>query len=149
MLNKESVYAVLKAELRTRKMRIEKSLSDSVMAMSSETKSSAGDKHETGRAMAQLEQEKLSGQLATATQLSGIITGIDPSEKHDQIQFGSLIQLDDNWYFFSVGIGVIMVETIKVFCLSASTPIGKILLTKKSGDQISFNGKNMTINTLL
>jgi len=148
MLSKQSVYAALKEELATRKIRIEKSLSDSLKAMSSETKSSAGDKHETGRAMAQLEQEKLSGQLATATQLTGIITGIEPSEKHDNVQFGSLVQVETNWYFFSVGIGLILADGIKVFCLSAATPLGKTLLTKKSGDHISFNGKNMTITAL-
>ena len=32
-------------------------------SLNSETKSSAGDKHETGRAMVQLEQEKLGQQL--------------------------------------------------------------------------------------
>lgn len=148
MLSKDNVYTVLKLELRKRKMRIEKSLSDSLHAMSSETKSSAGDKHETGRAMAQLEQEKLSGQLATATQLTGIITGIDPAAKHYHVQFGSLVQLDANWYFFSVGVGAIMVQEIKVFCLSAATPLGKILLKKKLGDSIAFNGKNMSIRSL-
>ncbi len=38
-------------------------------ALFSETKSSAGDKHETGRAMLQLEMEKTSQQLAVINQM--------------------------------------------------------------------------------
>ena len=38
-------------------------------ALNSETKSSAGDKHETGRAMLQLEMEKASQQLAVVDEM--------------------------------------------------------------------------------
>ncbi len=145
MLSKQVVYNTLREELELRKNRIEESLADSLNSMTRETKSSAGDKHETGRAMAQLEQEKLSGQLTKATQLTGIITGIDPTEQHNHVQFGSLVQLDKDWYFFSVGIGKILVDDTFIFCLSAATPLGKVLLTKIEGDHISFNGKKMKV----
>ena len=148
MLSKPVVYNALREELDLRKSRIEESLSDSLKSMTRETKSSAGDKHETSRAMAQLEQEKLSSQLSNATQLKGIITGINPEEEHTEIQFGSLIQLDQNWYFLSVGMGSMMVGNNNVFCLSAATPLGRVLLKKKLGDEVSFNGKSMKISHL-
>jgi transcription elongation GreA/GreB family factor len=148
MLSKPVVYNALREELDLRKSRIEESLSDSLKSMTRETKSSAGDKHETSRAMAQLEQEKLSSQLSNATQLKGIISGINPEEEHTEIQFGSLIQLDQNWYFLSVGMGSMMVGNTKVFCLSAATPLGRVLLKKKLGDEVSFNGKSMKISHL-
>ena len=44
-------------------------LKDAQEGANNETKSSAGDKHETGRAMAQLETEKLNTQLNEANQL--------------------------------------------------------------------------------
>ena len=148
MLSKPVVYNALREELDLRKSRIEESLSDSLKSMTRETKSSAGDKHETSRAMAQLEQEKLSSQLSNATQLKGIISGINPEEEHTEIQFGSLIQLDQNWYFLSVGMGSMMVGNKNVFCLSAATPLGRVLLKKKLGDEVSFNGKSMKISHL-
>jgi transcription elongation GreA/GreB family factor len=148
MLSKQVVFSALREELASRKARIESSLADSLKSMTRETKSSAGDKHETGRAMAQLEQEKLSGQLANATQLTGIITGIDPEQQHTTVQFGSLIQLDVNWYFLSVGIGALTVDDIKVFCLSAATPLGSVILEKAEGDEVQFNGKKMKIENL-
>jgi transcription elongation GreA/GreB family factor len=149
MLSKEIVYDALKSEVQSRGLRIEKSLADSLHSMTNETKSSAGDKHETGRAMAQLEQEKLSGQIATATKLKGVIARIDAREKHDKIQFGSLALVNENWYFFSVGIGLLDVNGTKVFCLSAVTPIGKLLVGKSKGDAVSFNGKEMKILEVL
>ena len=47
----------------------------------SETKSSAGDKHETGRAMIQLEQEKLSSQLSQFSQQKETISKLNAETK--------------------------------------------------------------------
>ena len=49
--------------------------------LQSETKSSAGDKHETGRAMLQLEMEKTSQQLIGIKQMISILDKIDISKK--------------------------------------------------------------------
>ena len=43
---------------------IQKTINEIQESLTSETKSSAGDKHETGRAMLQLEREKAGNQLA-------------------------------------------------------------------------------------
>ena len=43
---------------------IRQTINELQQALNSETKSSAGDKHETGRAMIQLEREKMGRQLA-------------------------------------------------------------------------------------
>ena len=48
-------------------------------ALLSETKSTAGDKHETGRAMVQLEREKLGSQLAELEKMENLL------EQYEQI----------------------------------------------------------------
>jgi len=49
--------------------------------LQSETKSSAGDKHETGRAMLQLEMEKTGLQLIGINQMISVLDKIDISKK--------------------------------------------------------------------
>ena len=53
----------------------------------SETKSSAGDKHETGRAMIQLEMEKASQQLLVVTEMKDILKKLSIEKTFDIIGF--------------------------------------------------------------
>ena len=59
MTLKESIHQVLRIQLKFRIDEIQNILDDLLLSGSRDAKSSAGDKHETGVAMAQLEQEKL------------------------------------------------------------------------------------------
>ena len=61
---KESLFQQCEDFVNTRLQTIQIIISSHQKALSSETKSSAGDKHETGRAMLQLEMEKAGQQLA-------------------------------------------------------------------------------------
>ena len=109
-------------------------------ALMSETKSSAGDKHETGRAMAQLEQEKLSRQLSETRKILKGLNQIDRKKEAKQVGFGSLVQTNRGYFFISVGIGKLMVETTPVFCITAGSPLGQKILNKSEGDRIEMNG---------
>ena len=53
---------------------VEEIISSNQNALQSETKSSAGDKHETGRAMLQLEMEKASQQLSGINQMKNTLS---------------------------------------------------------------------------
>lgn len=110
-------------------------------ALLSETKSTAGDKHETGRAMAQLEQEKLSAQLAETRKSLDGLKQIDPDLTMQQIGFGSLVKTSRGYFLVSVGIGAIPVGSMSVYCITAGSPIGQLLLGKSSGESIELNGK--------
>jgi hypothetical protein len=63
MTLKESIHQVLRIQLKFRIDEIQNILDDLLLSGSRDAKSSAGDKHETGVAMAQLEQEKLRYQI--------------------------------------------------------------------------------------
>ena len=114
-------------------------------ALSSETKSSAGDKHETGRAMLQLEMEKAGQQLYTITQMKEILAKIDPSKKNNIAHLGSIISTNIGNYFLSISAGILQVHTEQYFAISISSPIGKLLLGKKVNDDIIFNNKKLQI----
>lgn len=145
MLNKQEVLRAVKEDLANRINLLQLSFDDANEALTSETKSSAGDKHETGRAMAQLEQEKLSGQLANLMQLKEGLSRINATATYQTIQFGSIVKTSNGIFFFSVGMGQIEVNNNNVFTLSITTPLGKQLSGKKAGDEIVFNGKKVEI----
>ena len=63
-------------------------IQESQDAANNETKSSAGDKHETGRAMAQLETEKLSSQLSEALKTQKTLQKINPNIIHQNAALG-------------------------------------------------------------
>ncbi|WP_010519539.1 GreA/GreB family elongation factor [Croceivirga radicis] len=116
-------------------------------ALLSETKSTAGDKHETGRAMVQLEREKLGSQLAELEKMEKVLARI--SETPNTIgALGSLVVTDKATYYLSISVGQYKGEKHTVYCISTASPIGKLLLGKKAGDCIEFNGKPITIKTI-
>ena len=145
MLDKSIVLKALQIEVNSRVHALEKALDDSRSEMVSESKSTAGDKHETGRAMAQLEQEKLGRQVLSARELKMAIAQIDADEDHTKIQFGSLVKATNGVFFFSVGIGKLIVENESIFCLTMTSPLGNFLREKSAGDSIQFNGKTISI----
>ncbi|PHQ56548.1 MAG: 3-oxoacyl-ACP synthase [Lutibacter sp.] len=112
-------------------------------ALFSETKSSAGDKHETGRAMIQLEMEKLSGQLGEINLMDDVLKKMDYKKKSEVICLGSLIITDKTNYYLAISAGKIVINSVEFFAISTNSPIGQQILGKKTRDKIPFN--NVTI----
>ncbi len=106
-----------------------------------EGKSSAGDKHETGRAMAQLESEKAAKQLQEAMDLLAILKRIDPEAVHQSAGLGSLVTTDQGNFYLSVAVGKVEVEGFNCFAISVNSPIGAKLLGLKVDGTTEFNGK--------
>ena len=117
-------------------------------AANNETKSSAGDKHETGRAMAQLETEKISNQLNQTLKLEQVLQQTNPEQEHRIIGLGSLVTTNNGIFYLSASLGKIELGNKTYFVISTLSPIGKLLLTKKEKESFSFNGKLYTINQI-
>jgi transcription elongation GreA/GreB family factor len=110
-----------------------------------ETKSSAGDKYETGRAMAQLEIEKNSVQLEEARKEKKLLASINIALKPASIQTGSLVITNHGNFFIAISVGVVVLDGTSYAVVSTLSPIGKLLLGKKNGDSFSFGSKAYTI----
>ncbi len=110
-----------------------------------ETKSSAGDKYETGRAMAQLEIEKNSTQLSEANKLKQILSQINPDKITETAQSGSLVSTTNENYYIAIAAGQFTLEGKIYFAISPSSPIAHKLLGLKTGDQFTFNNKIFVI----
>jgi hypothetical protein len=79
---------------------------DASEGKSNDAKSSAGDKHEVGVAMVQLEQEKLGKQVQIIEEQLTLLSRIDLSKNHVKISVGSLVHCENQWYYFSIGHGL-------------------------------------------
>jgi transcription elongation GreA/GreB family factor len=138
-MDKLKVHNVALSFLQDKINAINIELDDLKRSLSSSTKSSVGDKHETSRAMIQIEQERLSNQLGQQKQQLDLIKSIDPEKEYEQIESGSLVQLNSGWFYLSIGIGQISIGNENVFCLSPATPMGQQLLGKQKGDKVFLN----------
>ena len=105
----------------------------------SDGKSSAGDKHETARAMMQLEQEKISKQLDEMLIQKETLLKIDSALKSEQITKGSLVKTNKGYLFVSVALGKISVEGIDVIALSTQSPLGVKLMGLTETSSITIN----------
>jgi len=142
---KQRVYAFCQTYVESRMERIQQEIQKISESLRSETKSTAGDKHETGRAMLQLEREKLGNQLLEAEKMSLTLKRIIPEQQSERIVLGSLIQTEKNGYYLGVSAGIFKKDAITVYCISVATPIGQLLLGKSVGDVIVFNGTEQRV----
>jgi len=124
---------------------LEAMLSDLNDALRSESKSTAGDKHETGRAMAHLEIEKLGRQLADAKKMAVAFNGLDADKTLDTVGPGALVKTSMGLFYVSVALGKIEANGKSIFALSPGAPLGRKILGAKKGDEIPFNGKRIAI----
>jgi len=146
---KEALFEQCEAFVNKRLYNIENAISSNQKALQSETKSSAGDKHETGRAMLQLEMEKAGQQLAGIVQMKEILAKIDLSKTSKNACLGSLILTEKAGYFLSISAGQLVVEDTVYFAISVSSPIGKLLLGKQEKEVLSFNGNPIVIHEIV
>lgn len=142
---KEKLLQACKNIVEQRLQNIEKTITSHQNSLNAETKSSAGDKHETGRAMLQLEMEKAGKQLQSIQEIQETLSKIDSNVSSKIVCLGSIIQTDSGNYFLSSSIGQIQLEKEVYFAISTASPIGKLLLGKQIGESVKFNEKTIKI----
>ena len=103
-----------------------------------DTKSSAGDKHETSRAKIQTEIDQLSKQLINAQRQKNNLSIIDTNTLNSIADVGSLVETNKGYFFISTGWGRIQIQDENYFVISIESPIGRLLKNKKEGDSIQF-----------
>lgn len=127
----------------------EEALASVKEAGNDETKSTSGDKHETGRAMMQGEAERYQLQLQKARELEAELQRINPEQQSESITTGSLVETAAGRFYIAIGIGKITVDGKDYFVLSEASPLGAALKGKKSGETFLFQQKQVVIKLVL
>lgn len=110
-----------------------------------DTKSSAGDKFETGREMMQREMDKLSALVDNTLYSLSKLDRLADLPASVVISEGSLVETDQETYFISIGYG----KLDSIYAISIESPLGLELKGKKVGDRIEMRGRIITIKSIV
>ena len=142
---KEKLYKACEAYVEERIKRIEAAMAGLESDLENETKSSAGDKYETGREMINLEINKLAEQLQQFKNLRNTLNVAKSRTNNGSAQLGTAVKTNMANYFIAIPADRIIVDGEEYFAIGANSPIAQLLLHKKAGEEISFNGKSAEI----
>lgn len=142
---KQILYSRCLEFIENRFQTIQNTIQEIQESLLSETKSSAGDKHETGRAMLQLEREKAGNQLAEIQKIKQIFSKVDVSKSSKIVGLGSVVYTSNANYFIAISAGKLKVENDFFFAISANTPMGQLLLSKTIGNIIVYNNSEFEV----
>ena len=123
-------------------------LADLKESGTNETKSTAGDKHETALAMLQIEQANVRGQLEEIQQQLVVLKKINPVLSPAIIVSGSLIKTNKGYLFLSIAGGKAVIEGNIVMAISPQSPLGQKLLQEYNGDTVTINTTSYTIQRI-
>ncbi|WP_224488005.1 GreA/GreB family elongation factor [Robertkochia flava] len=149
-LKKETVR-VCRQKLVESHEKITRQISGLKDALDSESKSTAGDKHETGRAMVQLEMERAASRLRLQEEEFQVFERLvyRDSPVANRVAAGSMVDTTAGIYFLSVSLGILKISEFPVMVISPLSPIGQLLLSKSAGDTVTFNGKPIGIRAVV
>lgn len=114
-------------------------MEQSQQSANNEDKSSAGDKHETSRAMSQLDNEMQAKQLEEVRHELQLIEPIDVSKTYGKGRTGAVVVCKHNTFFVAAGLGAQTLTGQKVVFISPHAPLALLFKDKKKGDLFLFN----------
>lgn len=145
---KKDIHEHLVSVLEEKLIHLSNAIEASVQSRDNETKSSMGDKYETGRAMVQSEIDKLANNKIACKNLLQELKNLNPEIVSNIINNGSLVETNQELFYFSIPYGKVKIGEKEIFVISLFSPIGIIFKSKKTGDTINFKGKTYAITSV-
>jgi len=142
-MDKASLLIAIKAKLSEKIDNFEKLISET-RASSNDTKSSMGDKYETGREMLQQEINNLQVQLNEILKQKDFLKTVLPKPS-DKAEKGAIIKTEKGLFFISVSLGEIKIENEKIICISPESPLAKAMNGKQKNEVFSLNNMSQKI----
>lgn len=113
-------------------------------ASSNDTKSSMGDKYETGREMLQQEINNLQRQLNETLNQQLLIQKIS-AEPSSKVQNGALVKTDKGLFYIAASVGEIVLDNRKIMTVSSESPLVKAMAGLTKGQSFSLNNLSQII----
>ena len=146
---KKGLYTEV-SRLLTEKIRVAETAMQAAQASANEeTKSSAGDKYETGRAMAQNDRDMYARQFLQLKQEMKTVDLAFQAASSEFVSAGSLVGTSLGWIWIAVSIGHVKWMDTSAMVVSAASPIGQAIWHKKEGETFVFRNQTHQITTLL
>lgn len=144
-MNKTKVVEACIALLQDKLKHLQQEQLDVRAGASDQGKSTAGDKHETAMAMAQLEQEQnqqLQDQVLKQLSIMQQARWLEPSKQGGS---GALLETNQGFFFIAIALGKIEVQDTIVNTLSMASPLGRQFDQCKIGQHITMGNLNLHI----
>lgn len=145
---KQQVYTACIQHIDSKIDSLKAMLADLTHAITNETKSTVGDKHETTRVQMQLEQEKLQKQLHELIVQKSALERLYETIPTTKITPGCLIETDRVFVYLSIGIGKITVVGQQVMVISPQSPLGAKFLGLTVGQTAEMNGMIYAVKSI-
>lgn len=142
-MNKTELIKLINQKLSGKIQNFEKLIAET-RASNNDTKSSMGDKYETGREMLQQEINNLQVQLNEVLKQQDFLKTIlvKPSDKAEK---GAIVKTERGLFFISVSLGELSFEHQKIICISPESPLAKAMNGKQKGEVFSLNNMSQKI----
>jgi transcription elongation GreA/GreB family factor len=149
----DELYALCHEFIDNRIKTIREAMQETQASADQESKSSAGDKYETGLSMMQLDMEKQAEQLNEAIRTRNSLEQVKLLDEisangNGAVKPGSAVETNNGNFYIAISAGQLKVNNQVYFAVSPATPIGSKLMGLKTGESFSFNGKNFTVNKI-
>lgn len=144
-MDKKKIYGICLALLNEKISIAKRGMEEAQSSANNETKSSAGDKYETGRAMSQRERDLHARQLAELMNMQQAFSAIDPEKACTKVELGALIQTSTTMFFIAGSLGAVTVDGKQIMVISAVSPIAQAMLDKQEGGRIDWMKKEIEI----
>ena len=145
-MNKEELITIIRQKLSEKIENFEKLIAET-RASSNDTKSSMGDKYETGREMLQQEINNLQVQLNEILKQRDFLKTVLP-KPNDKAEKGAIVKTEKGLFFISVSLGEIKFENEKIICVSPESPLAKAMNGKIKNEVFSINNINQKIENI-
>lgn len=103
-----------------------------------ESKSTAGDKHDTSRELMQQERNKAAQNLSNQILAQKTLIQLLNSSSDEKVGFGSLIE-SHVLIFIGIALGKVFFNGVEVVCISPLSPLARSLEGLKVGESCRFN----------
>jgi transcription elongation GreA/GreB family factor len=149
MTFKQKIYEHYVTVISDKIKMLQQVLADLKESGANETKSTAGDKHETALAMLQIEQANTREQLEKIVQQKTALEKINPAITASIVVNGSLINTNRGYFFMSIAAGKAIVDGVTVMALSPQSPLSIKLMGLKPGDKAEVNNNSYSIESIV
>lgn len=144
-MTKELLLTKARALLLAKQADFQAMVADLQEGLANETKSSAGDKYETSRAMSQQELDKINTQLQEIARQLALIPHLESISNSAVIQNGSIVETNKGVFFIGLPLGSLLIDEKTVFCIGAAAPLAQQLNGNSAGAQITVNGNQFHV----
>jgi transcription elongation GreA/GreB family factor len=146
---KEQVIALFMQQLTELIESYQNNLQDLNESAANETKSTAGDKHETALAMLQIEQKNARSRLEEVNKRKSLLEAAAAIKTTSRIVNGSLVNTNQGYFLIAAALGKVVIEGQVIMAVSPSSPLGAKLLGLQVGDSFQLNTNTFVIMSVV